>query len=1026
MNSKKKSLFELVLDYQQIPVVLVVILCIAGVVSFVTIPKQEFPEFTVLEGLVIAGFPGASSEIADERVAKPLQNYLFSYPEVDRSKTYSVSKEGQCVVFLYIKAGVNPAEFWPKLRIGLQEFKTQLPAQVLLVEGISDFGDASTILLSLSSSKRSYRELEGYLSHFSDMVRSYGEVSRVAAFGLQKEQVSIYIDEQKLAYYGINLSLIMGELKLASLAGYGAAVTEHDIKMPIRLPGEYKTEADLASQIILTTPQGDIVRLKDVADIKREYITDSSFVQVNGKRAVGLSISMAAGNNVMQFGGKIDGFIRDFKETLPDDVEITKIADQPAVVGASIIHFFRDFGIAILSVIFVIVIFLPKRIAMTAAITIPISILISMTVLQVFGVELNTVSLAALVLVLGMVVDNSIVIIDNHVEKLDEGIDPREAAWTSARELFIPITTATFAIIAAFVPTIFFLTGMFKEFIEPAPVTVAVTLFVSFFVAVFFVPIVNYSFIKQGVGAKSENTEKKSVLDKLQAFYNNVFLAAAFRNPKRTIFIGVAAIAAGTGLFAALPQQLFPKLEHSNFAVEFYFPEGTPLEKTARITKEVAGAVQEDKRVANVSAFIGESSPRFSALYAPQIPALNYAQLIVNTFTNKQTEELLKEFDAKYRDIYPDAHIRWKQLDFLPNDAPIEIQISGNDRISIKTFAEEVKKILREEEDLIWVKDDWRNPLLAINLNMDNESANRLGITKGMLAMSTAITHSGVPVATIWEGDYAKPVYLRTQYKSGGGVSDQGAAISSPEDILNQYVATPAAIQPIMVREISSIEPGFTEGQVVRRNGRYAITVSADVAFEKLASPLFARVSKKINALPAPEGVAVFYDGQHQMEMETYFPFAESLFASVVIIFLLMLFQFKRLRFALLVMSTMPLAIIGGVAGLFIIGYPFGMTSFMGLIGLFGIVIRNGVILISYANDLRTGGMSARDAAIAAGERRMRPIFLTASAAAVGVIPLITSGSLLWGPLGSVICFGLIGSTILTLFVLPVAYWKFG
>ena len=516
----------------------------------------------------------------------------------------------------------------------------------------------------------------------------------------------------------------------------------------------------------------------------------------------------------------------------------------------------------------------------------------------------------------------------------------------------------------------------------------------------------------------------------MQELYNTRFLAAAFKRPRLTIALGIAAIVAGITLFALLPQQLFPKLEHSNFAVELYFPEGGSLERTARVTREVAEALREDTRVDNVTAFFGESSPRFSALYAPQIPALNYAQLVVNTFTNKQTEDVLREFDGVWRDKYPDAHIRWKQLDFLPNDAPIEIELSGEDIHAVRDFAESVGAILKAENEIIWVKDDRRNPLLAVNLNMDDEAANRLGISKGLLALSVAATHTGIPAAVIWEGDYAKPVYVRTRRTAAAASTAAGdespAAFDRPEDLLNQFVVTPGAIKPAPVREIATIAPGFSEGQVVRRNGRYAITVSADVAFGSLASPVFARVSKKIAALDKPQGLSIYYAGQHEMEMETYIPFAASLFTSVVIIFLLMLIQFKRLRFALLVMSTMPLAVLGGMLGLFIMRYPFGMTSFMGLIGLFGIVIRNGLILVSYANELREKGMTIKEAAIAAGERRMRPIFLTATAAAVGVVPLITSGSLLWGPLGSIICFGLAGSTVLTLFVLPVVYWKFG
>jgi multidrug efflux pump subunit AcrB len=228
-----------------------------------------------------------------------------------------------------------------------------------------------------------------------------------------------------------------------------------------------------------------------------------------------------------------------------------------------------------------------------------------------------------------------------------------------------------------------------------------------------------------------------------------------------------------------------------------------------------------------------------------------------------------------------------------------------------------------------------------------------------------------------------------------------------------------------MLRQVAKLKTGFSEGQVVRRNGRYTLTLYGDVAFHKLANPIFKKIKTKISNLPKPANIEITYGGEYEKSIETYGPFTKSLVASIILIFFILLFQFKSVRLALLVMCTMPLSLIGGALGLIIIGYPFGMTSFVGFIGLFGIVVRNGVILITYANELEKGGMSLKDAAIAAGKRRMRPIFLTASAAAVGVIPLITSGSLLWGPLGTVICFGLIGSTILTLYVLPVAYWKF-
>ncbi|GAB1401397.1 efflux RND transporter permease subunit [Elusimicrobiota bacterium] len=1016
-NKKKKSFIELALKYRQIPIIITIALCILGLYSLFNMPRQEFPEFHVRQGLVIAGFPGASSEQVDEQVAKPLQNYLFQYKEINRKKTYSVSKEGQVVVFLEVNENVkDPDLFWSKLRLGLQEFKSKLPQQVILLVGDNNFGDASAILLSITSKERTYRELEDYLERLENLVRKNPAVSNVKHFGLQKEQITIYADPNKLAYYGIKPSILMTALQLESMVGYGGTVTDTNLVMPIHISNRFKSEADIAEQIIYTSPDGSIVRVRDVAKVVREYDVDTSYVECNGQKSLVLSMEMHFGNNIVHFGKDIDKIIKEFKTGVPSDVEIKKIADMPAVVSHSITGFFRDFGMAVLAVIIVIMVFLPKRVAAVAAITIPISILMSMGLLNGLGVELNTVSLATLVLVLGMIVDNSIVVIDNHIEKLDHGIDVWTASWSSAKELFIPVFTATLAIMTAFYPMPMFMDGMYKEFVSPIPVTVTVTLFASLLVASLVVPILSYYFIKKGVhNREKKNSDcKKSMLDRLQGFYDSK-IALTMSKPSHSIAIAVICIFIGIFFIALLPQETFPKLERNQFAVEIYFPEGTSLENNAKTTKEMAKILSQDKRVVDVISFIGTSSPRFNTLYAPQIPAKNYSQLIVITDTNKNTKKVLREYDPKYRDAFPNAHVRFKELDFLPTTAPIEIRISGDTIEEIKVFSEKIKNIMQQEKDIIWVRDDYRNPLLSVDLDINKEMANRLGVTRTVLGLSTALNRNGMKVGTVWENDYAKSVILKYDKSKH----------SMPEELADQYVSAPLAIKPVMLRQVAKLKPGFSEGQVVRRNGRYTLTIYADVAFDKLANPIFKKIKSGINILPKPSSIEIGYGGEYEKSIETYGPFSKSLITSIILIFFILLFQFKSVRLALLVMCTMPLSLIGGALGLIIIGYPFGMTSFVGFIGLFGIVVRNGVILITYAHELEKNGMALKDAAIAAGKRRMRPIFLTASAAAVGVIPLITSGSLLWGPLGTVICFGLIGSTILTLYVLPVAYWKF-
>ncbi|GHV23314.1 hypothetical protein FACS189494_11210 [Spirochaetia bacterium] len=435
MNNK--SYFENILKNKQIPTVIVFLLCLAGIVAFLTMPRQQFPEFSVLEGLVIAGYPGASSEQVDAQVTKPLLDYLFQFEQVDRTQTYTVTKENQCVVFLYVVKGLKGSQidvFWSKLRIGLNEFKVDLPAQVLLLEGDNDFGKTSAVLLSISSEERSYRELESYLNKLSDMITAYPAVASVEKYGVQKEKVTVYVDRQSLAFYGIEPAVLISLFQLESLAEYGAKIETPTVTLPIHIGRQYASDAELADQVIWSAPSGNVVRLKDIARIERGYDIDGAFVESDGMRAVALSMEMAGGNNIVEFGKRVDKIIETFKNGAPGDIKIVKISDMPGIVNTSINHFFRDFAIAIASVVIVIILSLPLHIAAVSAFTIPISMLIGMLVLRFMGMELNTVTLASLVLVLGMVVDDSLVVIDNHIEKLDHGMDLWTASYRSAEE----------------------------------------------------------------------------------------------------------------------------------------------------------------------------------------------------------------------------------------------------------------------------------------------------------------------------------------------------------------------------------------------------------------------------------------------------------------------------------------------------------------------------------------------------------------------------------------------------------------
>ncbi|MEI6864605.1 efflux RND transporter permease subunit [Flavicella sp.] len=1013
---QKINLIEAAMKYKQIALSLVVAMMIVGVLALMNMPRNEFPDFTIRQGVIVGIYPGASSDEVEEQLTKEVENFIFGYKEVNKVKTYSNSSEGQMILFVELNENIkNADEFWSKIRHGLGELKMQLPTGVLALIGNNDFGDTSALLLTMSSEEKSYRELEQIMKKLEAEVRKVSSVSKIKRLGVQDEKVFIYVRPEKLNEYNIQPLTILSSFKTQESMSYAGKLDNGDLILPVHLPPRYESEKDLENQVIYTDVAGNVIRLKDVARIERKYDTPDSYIKNNGKNAILLSLEMQQGNNIVQYGKEVLEVIDEFKSNISDDVEVNVISNQPEVVDLSISHFMKEFLLAIGAVILVTMILLPFRISAVAAITIPISILITLGIMQMIGLQLDIVSLAGLIVVLGMVVDNAIVIIDNHIEKLDHGETPWDAAWKAATELFIPVLSATAAIIASFLPLMFFLNGMAGDFVGAFPLTIAIALCISMIIALLLVPFLCYTFIKKGLHKKEGKKKKFDLLDKVQQGYDFV-LEKSFKNPLVTISIGILSVIVALFFFNINDQQMFPALDRKQFAVEIYLPEGASLRKTEVIIDSLESVLLQDHRITNVASFVGTASPRFHSLYAPHMPSKNYGQILVNTISNDATIEVLKTYSEQHNLVFPGAHIKWKQLAMEGFPAPIEVRLAGNNIADIKSSAKQVAHILENHDNSTWVRNDWLEKRQGISIELAPNKANNLGYSKAFIAASLMVAMDGLPVTTMWEKDYPIDVIL----------SKEENLTDDIDDLKNQYISSLLTQEVLPLRTIAKLKPEWTEGNIVHRNGVRTITVSADVKNGVMYSSMFAEVSPKIEALELPKGVTVSYGGENAEMITTYIPLGISLGVSIVLIFIILLFQFKTINKALLVMSTMLLSLFGASFGLYIIGYPFGLTSFIGIIGLMGITVRNGIILIDYAEQLGIeSDLTIKQAAIAAGKRRMRPIFLTSMAAAIGVVPMIVSNSALWGPLGTVICFGLIFGMILTLFLLPVLYWKF-
>jgi multidrug efflux pump subunit AcrB len=1017
MNIIKASL-----KYKHVTLSVLLMLFAIGIDSLLHMPRREDPKITIRQGLVVAWFPGANSLQVEDQVTKKLEQYLFQYEEVDKSKTYSTTRDGVVVVNVELTESVKqPDIFWSKLRHQLLISK-----QIDLPEGVqgpvvnSDFGDTEALIIGLESNSESYEALKRYAQRLEDYLRRLPAASKVKRIGEQQEEILVSSTSEKLSQYGVNTQQVVKLLQSQNSINATGEVKTSSSKTPLYTKGYYTTEADLANQVVGTSQAGSVVKLGDVASLTRGYKEPENIITVNGNKAIMLSVQMQEGNNIVKFGKDVDKLVEEARKVIPSTVKITTIVNQPHVVDENISHFIREFFLAIISVIVVVVLLLPLRIAMVAAMAIPMTVGVTFAVMHALGIELHQVSLAALILVLGMVVDDAIVIADNYVELLDEGVDRWTAAWRSANDLVVPVLAATVTIIASFMPMIL-LRGTVGEFIFALPITVAVALASSFLVAMVLTPLLCYTFIKKGLHQKAhsdgeagkapEKKQKKSLLDLMQNGYNSL-LDWSVKHPRVTILCSLISVGFAILLFTKVRQQFFPAAERSQFVVELWMPTGTKVETTNEAIKRVEALIKNDKRVVSYATFTGTASPRFYYNFSPEFPVTNYAQILINTTTIETTEALSEELSRKVDRLIPEGTTFVKLMQQGSTlKAPVEVRIIGEDIDHLKSIAAQVSDILKKAKGSRFVRSDFAEDYYGIGIKLKGE-ANRLGYTTTSISQSVYTGFSGAAISTMYEGNDPVNIVFRLDERSR----------QTTGELQNIYLTSPVTGADVPLRQIADLSPQWQTGRIMHRNGVRTLTVQSETTPDVLPSELLETVQPAISKLQLPPGYRIDYGGEDFNKKETLGQLITALLVSLVLIFFILLFQFKNIKEAAIVMLTIPLSLFGALSGLLLTGNYFSFTAFIGLIALSGIVVRNAIILVDHTNELIGHGLDFRTAAIESGKRRLRPIFLTAMAAAIGVLPMILSGSSMWAPLASVLAFGVVWSMIMALITVPVLY----
>ncbi len=1009
MNLIKESI-----RHSQITITIVLMIIAYGIFALFNMPRREDPKITINEGLVVAYYSGANVEQVEAQLTSKLENYLFKFDEVKKSKTYTETYDGLMIAHVVLEDKVVENDiFWNKLRHELLVAKViEFPKGIIGPIVNSEFNDTEAMLISLSSDKENYTQLNEYVSKLSDEIRKIDATAKLSIIGNQEEKIAVSFSSQKLAQYGVDIKQIIDILTSQNTISTAGSIESENFNSPIHLSGYYNTISEIENQIVAISELGNTIRLRDVAKVDREYAEVKKTANVNGSKAIILAIQMNEGNNIVDFGENVNKAINTIKSQIPSEVNVDVIFSQPILVKNSINHFMVEFLIAITAVIIIIMLLLPFNIAAVAATSIPITIAITFAILQALGIELHQVSLAALIVVLGLVVDDAIVVADNYVELLDKGVRRHVAAWRSASDLIVPIFTATITIIAAFLP-IATIGGVIGDFIHDLPITVSIALSVSFVVSMLLTPMLCHLYIKKGLHNLGKK-QKKSLLDYMQSYYERL-LSWCIKYTKTTIVFSALTVALAAFVFLiAVKQQFFPYAERNQFVIELEMPIGTKYKQTEKAVRLLENLINNDERVTSYASFIGQSSPRVYYNFAPKFPSENKAQILVNTTNNKATDEMASELSVKIDNYLREGKVEVKLMQQgQPLESPIEIKIFGDDLQKLKTIGEEVYNILNSNPHSAHVKNNFKGDCFSLNVELKPD-ASRLGFTTESVSKQLYVATNGAEVGTLYEGKNAIGIQLRMN-------AEERQSIEMLKDI---YVESPITKKSVPLRQIAELKPEWHTSQIVRQNGVRCLTIGTE-SKNIYPSALQAEIKPLIEAIELPAGYSISYGGEYGNKEEIIGMLSKALVMSLIAIFLVILFQFKQIKKTIMILSSIPLAMLGAIMGLAITQNPFGFTAMMGIISLVGIVVRNAIILIEHADELMQHGMGASLAATESAKRRLRPIFLTTASAAFGVIPMIVSGSSLWAPLASVIAFGVIWSMLMTLLTVPVLYARF-
>lgn len=991
---------------------LVFLLVIGGIFSYNRLGKLEDPEFKIKEALVITLYPEADAHTVELQVTNKVEEAVNKLANIDFIQ--SVSKPGYSEVKVKLDEGIPADEvdqYWDNLRKKVSDVKLSLPLGTLPPIVLDDYGSVYGMFLAVTSDGYSYSELKKYTEYITKELNSISGINQVAEFGKVSDAIEVIIDREKLNAMGLNTKIIATSLLSENLISGGGVVDYGDLRVPIRFNNDLKNIEDLENLVLFSKkfPDGSnqIVRLKDVATLKEGYVEPiTQKMYFNNKMAMGISLSPEKGTNVVEIGEEIDEKIVELKEKLPVGINIEKVYYQPDLVTTAIDNFVINLIVSVITVVGVLLFTMGVRSGLIIGSGLILSILGTLIFMYAMKIDMQRVSLGSFIIAMGMLVDNSIVIVDGVLVRRSKGMDMEEALKESTYKPAIPLLGATVIAALAFLPGTLMPTYV-GEYVSSAFWVIGISLMLSWVLCLSQTPVYCKLYLEGG--------EAKPISKKERAFYKkaNRFLYFLLKKRKIVLTILGGVFLGSCLLFLTIPKTFFPDSDKKGFTINMWAPEGSRTEVIEGAAKELREYLLQDSGVVDITTTIGASPSRYYTATIPEMPNPVFAQLILNVEKVKDVERVgAKAVEFANENIAGVTVSVKKYPNGVPAQYPIEIAFSGPDPQVLRKLAQEATDIMKTSPRALNVKNNWRNKLLTWEADYSQFKGKRADVTPLDLGMGLMRSGEGMPIGKIKQDDKQVTVLLK---EKSGEVKNQ----------LTNIEQTPIWGANLEAQPFSSVIDGgklaFEEGQVWRRDRVRTITVQCDVPVGVAAESVRDEFRDRIESIELPKGYKMFWLGEAYEQEKNNMAIIKSTPIPAISMFIICVLLFANLKTPILIGMTLPLAIIGIAPGLAFTGKSFGFMSIIGVLSLTGMMIKNVIVLMDEINyEIDVLKKDRFTALIDSAVSRIRSVGLAALTTIFGMIPLLWDP--LYGDMAATIIFGLFASTMLTLFIFPVIY----